>query len=165
MTEQLEGQMSFADLDIWSGRTCQEHYHLENRKEQISKSSSRKLSKSQSQMLPMCLCLGGGDGQNQDACTMRWGDGALLGEYTMHSFGESPRRLMDECLTSEPLNGVSESRLSQILMESAHPKYYLSVKACKGILNRADKRGKELPEILQQALQNQIHRGSCDPQN
>lgn len=76
---------------------------------------------------------------------MRWGDGALLGEYTMRSFGVSPRE-------------ENESRLSQILQDSAQPKYYLSEMACRGILNRAAKRGKELPEILRKALENQIER-------
>ena len=61
----------------------------------------------------------------------------------MPSFGESPRE-------------ENESRLSQILVDSAHPKYYLSAKACAGILNRAAKRGKQLPEILKKALENQI---------
>lgn len=34
-------------------------------------------------------------------------------------------------------------------------KYYLSPKACQGILRRAEKRGKELPESLKQALEKQ----------
>jgi len=33
------------------------------------------------------------------------------------------------------------------------PKYYLSQKACAGILRRAEKRGKELPALLQKALE------------
>lgn len=65
--------------------------------------------------------------------------GPLLGEYSMRSFGESPK------------DGV-ESHLSQILEENAHPKYYLSAKACQGILRRAENRGKKLPPILKTAL-------------
>ena len=80
---------------------------------------------------------------------MTWEDGALLGEYTMHSFGESPKE-------------ENASRLSQILEDSAHPKYYLSAKACQGILNRAEKRGKELPEVLKTALMEQIRRNAED---
>lgn len=49
-----------------------------------------------------------------------------------------------------------ESRLSEILQTDASEKYYLSAKACEGILRRADKRGKELPEVLKTALENQI---------
>ena len=48
------------------------------------------------------------------------------------------------------------SRLSEILQTDASEKYYLSTRACEGILRRADKRGKELPEILKNALTNQI---------
>lgn len=56
-----------------------------------------------------------------------------------------------------PNTGVSpreeiESSLSQILEETPHQKYYLSAKACSGILKRAEKRGRELPGILKEAL-------------
>ena len=78
---------------------------------------------------------------------MTWADGPLLGEYTMLSSGESPRE-------------ENVSRLSQILQDSAQQKYYLSARACLGILNRASKRGKELPEILKTALENQINASS-----
>ena len=37
----------------------------------------------------------------------------------------------------------------------AHPKYFLSARACQGILRRAEKRGKKLPEILEQTLRKQ----------
>ena len=69
-------------------------------------------------------------------------DGPLLGDYTMHSFGEYPRE-------------ENASLLSQILEDSPHPKYSLSEKACAGILNRANRRGKKLPEALEQALMKQ----------
>ena len=62
----------------------------------------------------------------------------------MHSFGEHPISLYH--------NGVGESHLSQILEDSPHQKYSLSAKACQGILNRANKRGKKLPEMLEKAL-------------
>jgi hypothetical protein len=61
----------------------------------------------------------------------------------MHSFGESPK-------------DVAESHLSQILEDTPHPKYYLSAKACQGILNRASRRGKKLPPMLQEALEQMI---------
>ena len=47
------------------------------------------------------------------------------------------------------------STLSQILMENVPEKYYLSPKACQGILRRASERGKELPEVLRIALEQQ----------
>ena len=48
-----------------------------------------------------------------------------------------------------------KSSLSQILEESVPEKYYLSATACKGILRRAKKRGKELPKVLEDALMRQ----------
>jgi hypothetical protein len=43
--------------------------------------------------------------------------------------------------------------LSDVLETSAvHERYYLSAKACAGILRRAEKRGKELPPQLARAL-------------
>ena len=49
------------------------------------------------------------------------------------------------------------THLSDVLQDDADPKYNLSEKACIGILRRADKRGKELPEVLKEALENQIN--------
>jgi hypothetical protein len=59
------------------------------------------------------------------------------------------------CLTpniSESPSGAGASFLSAILEERAPEKYYLSKKACEGILRRAAKRGKELPPLLKEAL-------------
>lgn len=53
-------------------------------------------------------------------------------------------------------NVAVESRLSQILEDLPHPKYSLSAKACRGILRRAERRGKALPETLRTALELQI---------
>ena len=47
------------------------------------------------------------------------------------------------------------STLSQILMVNVPQKYYLSPKACLGILRRASVRGKKLPEVLELALKKQ----------
>jgi hypothetical protein len=65
--------------------------------------------------------------------------GASLGEQLMLNTGEYP-------------NDVVESTLSQILQENVPTKYYLSVRACQGILNRAKRRGKQLPQMLEEAL-------------
>ena len=64
------------------------------------------------------------------------------GGYLMHSTGESP-------------NAENVSTLSQILQAGVPEKYYLSPKACLGILRRASARGKELPELLRKALERQ----------
>ena len=69
-------------------------------------------------------------------------DGVLLGELSTLNTGECP-------------NVVVESRLSQILEDAPHPKYCLSAKACLGILRRAERRGKDLPEKLKMALRMQ----------
>jgi hypothetical protein len=55
--------------------------------------------------------------------------------------------------TSEYPNGASvSSSLADVLQAEAPEKYYLSQKACDGILRRANRRGKTLPEALQEAL-------------
>jgi len=74
---------------------------------------------------------------------MGGGLGPLHGVYSTHSFGESP-------------SVVVESHLSQILEDAPHPKYSLSAKACQGILRRAERRGKILPDVLKIALESQI---------
>ena len=55
--------------------------------------------------------------------------------------------------TSESHKDAEECLLSDILETGDLPqKFFLSPKACAGILNRADKRGKQLPPPLYQAL-------------
>ena len=72
-------------------------------------------------------------------------DGLSLGKYTTVSFGEFPKEGVD-------------CALWQILEVNPLPKYSLSEKACRGILNRAEKKGKELPKTLKEALIQQITR-------
>ena len=57
--------------------------------------------------------------------------------------------------TGESPSEDAASSLSQILQAGVPDKYYLSPKACQGILRRASVRGKELPEILRLALERQ----------
>nr|WP_311194392.1 hypothetical protein [Selenomonas noxia] len=68
----------------------------------------------------------------------------LHGASSMLNIGECP-------------NVAVESFLSQILQptEDVPEKYYLSPKACQGILRRTQERGKELPEELRIALERQ----------
>ena len=54
--------------------------------------------------------------------------------------------------TGECPNDAEEFMLSQILVENPPTKYYLSVKALDGILNRASRRGKQLQELLVTAI-------------
>ena len=157
MTEILEGQVSMFDQDTWFGRTCQEP--CPQTKERISKPSSPKLSRSSEKNAPMFLYLNDGTSPaaswelvTQDS-PFPW-----HGEYMTDSFGEQPSTLMGECSFPALPNGVSVSHLSQILTGSPHPKYYLSERACEGILRRSKERGKALPEPLRQALEQQITR-------
>ena len=66
-------------------------------------------------------------------------DTVLPGAYMTLNTGECP-------------NAVRESTLSQILQLNAPDRYSLSPKACAGIIRRAQKRGKELPDMLLEAL-------------
>ena len=109
-------------------------------KEKISGLSLKKQSVSQSRTLPTFHYLPKGGG--------RWltpgmeTDGPLPTAFSTHSFGECP-------------SVVVESRLSQILEDTPPSKYFLSAKACAGILRRAMRRGKELPPELKSALEMQ----------
>lgn len=59
-----------------------------------------------------------------------------------------------ECLSDE---SASLSSLHEALEIYGVPmRYYLSEKACLGILRRAEKRGKKLPPALEEALKNHI---------
>ena len=140
---ECEGQISMFDLydlDTWCGKTSPEP--SAPIKAKISGSSSKKQQKLLTKM-PLFLDLR--ENRNGDQVGVFWEtDGQSLGGYMMHSFGESPKE-------------ERESHLSQILEVEQPPtyslkKYYLSPKACQGILNRAQRRGKKLPEILEQAL-------------
>ena len=57
--------------------------------------------------------------------------------------------------TSECPKDAVESSLSAILQDSVPSKYYLTRKACLGILRRAEEREKDLPEQLELALKAQ----------
>ena len=177
----VEGQMSIFDLedsdrDTWSLKTSQGPCPPASRKEQTSKSSSRKSSKSSKQMPMMCLCLRGGGGQKPESSTewetmdtpFPW-----LGNFTMHSTGAylnaESGLLWLGTSTDSPLGksylilNIGEkprvpnpTYLSDILEHNADTKYNLSQRACQGILTRANRRGKELPPVLKQALESQV---------
>ena len=90
------------------------------------------------------LCLQGGDGQTRG---ISWETGfPLRGASSMPNFGESP-------------SVGNASTLSQILQAGVPERYYLSPRACQGILRRASVRGKELPAILKRALERQAASG------
>ena len=139
-------QLSIYDLDLWCGKMCPEPSPAEHQKERISGSSSRRSSELKSVVF-----------QSLDLTP---GAGNLLGEFYWELI--SPWR--GDALTLN--TGVSpreekESSLSQILQDDPPDKYYLTRKACLGILRRAFERGKELPRKLNQALE--IQSGVAPP--
>ena len=111
-------------------------------KAKISASSSKNSSKSSSRE-PLCLRFPQRAGLTPIVTSET--DGALLIEFSMLNTGESP-------------NEDVASTLSQILEANAPEKYYLSAKACEGILRRAERRGKALPAMLKEALEQMIER-------
>ena len=64
---------------------------------------------------------------------------ASLGEFLTLSISEWP-------------SAAAVCSLSEVLETDVPPKYFLSATACSGILRRAERRGKALPEHLRQAL-------------
>ena len=148
MTERTDGQVTWSDLGLWSGKTCPEHSVATKGK--TSRQSSKRSSASQSRKPPILKCLKKA-GTPGGATTMKWeDDGAWLGECMTRNTGESP-------------NVAVVSRLSQILEETPQGKYYLSAKACQVILRRAERCGKDLPETLKAVLLRQSESGwGCD---
>ena len=134
---ECEKQMSLFDTsDPTSGvgKTSAEHYQATT--ETISEKSSKKLRGSSNPKF-MYLCLNRANGVMPDVWTVT--DGASL--------GVCETQLTRECHREE-----EESFLWQILQETVPQKYYLSAKACLGILRRSEIRGKKLPEVLKNAL-------------
>ena len=120
------------NLDLSFGKTCQEH--LVPTKEMTSKQSLKKSAKSK---MDHCQCLNLQSGWGQEKSWEMISQS--LGECLMLNFGEYP-------------NEEDVSTLSQILEVSVQEKYYLSQKACLGILKRASLRGKTLPVVLEQGI-------------
>lgn len=130
-------QLSIYDLDLWCGRMFQEPSPAEPQKERISGSSSRRSSELKSVVF-----------QSLDLTP---GAGNLLGEFYWELI--SPWHGGASTLnTGVSPKDAKESSLSQILQADPPLKYYLSPKACLGILRRAFERGKELPKKLERAL-------------
>ena len=135
----MDEQMSLFAPALPCGRTSPEPFPVT--KAGTSKPSCQSLSESRSQTPLMCLCLTRDAGPTPD---FSWEtDGALLGDCWTPNIGEYPR-------------DARESRLSQILEDNAPEKYYLSARALKGIKTRAERRQKQLPPVLEAAIDFQI---------
>ena len=172
MNEIMDGQVCLFGPDTASGKTSQEL--SAQMTEKTSKPSSRSSSKSANWTPLMCLCLKKGSGPKPGASSMSWGGGQLPIGCTTLNIGEcrsagnglvfwptsTDSPLRNCCLTlniGETPRNPNPTKLSEILGE-ADEKYQLSAKACQGILNRAARRGKELPPELKAALEAQIRR-------
>ena len=82
----------------------------------------------------------------------RWGNSGMGSptEFLTLSGGEFP-------------SDAVVSSLSDVLETGDVPrKYYLSPKACRGILRRAEKRGRALPQSLKLALEQVANQGKCN---
>lgn len=169
-TENVGEQITMFDVNTSYGKTFRAHSLRENTKGQTSAAYSRK-SQESSKRMPLYLDLRKKDGTIADASFSTLG--ASHGAYMMPSSSEHHNEgaefvylptLTDSqrpgfCLvlnTSEYPNQPNPSKLSDILEEEADSRFNLSARACQGILNRAEKRGKKLPEILRKALEAQV---------
>lgn len=182
MIENLEDQVSWFDQDTWSLKTSPASCHPqeETAKERTSKPSSRKRSASATKAPLMCLCLKAG-GLNTESSTTSWEDGALPIGSMMPNTGAFLRDGSDWLWL--PISTDSQrqrsyltlncglkpripnpTKLSQILEQNVDERFTLSPKACQGILNRAAKRGKELPKALLEALTDQAQSPSKSEQ-
>lgn len=143
MPNQVEQELTL-DHALWCGKMSAEP--CPSTTEETSLQSLKKQSELQNRRPPIFMSLEMA-GLFQELMWVE--DSQLRGEFSTLNFGESP-------------NVVVESRLSQILQADVPRKYYLSPIACTGILNRAKRRGKDLPEMLRIALENQAKSGLSD---
>lgn len=132
-----DDQACLFDPESYAGRTCLEPSPQVSRTARTSGSSLRRLLK---YVYPTYMFLDLTPGNFNLLGGYEWEiRSPWAGELPLLNTGVSPKE--------EP-----ESSLSQILEDSPHPRYYLSPKACLGILRRAKVRGKPLPKRLEAAL-------------
>ena len=130
-------QLSMFGQDLWYGKMFPAPLVQERQRAKTSESFWRRLSALNA--IPF---------QSLDLTP---GAGNLLGEFYWELI--SPWRGGASTLnTGVSPRDAKESSLSQILQADPPLKYYLSPKACLGILRRAFERGKELPKKLERAL-------------
>ena len=135
-TKDLDGQVMLFDPDLPCGKTCLGHIPAERRPARTSRQSSSRSSRLRNHRFMLL--------------DLRPGAGNMLGPYWEYDpvWLGSPGPLN----SSECPKDVVESFLSQILVATVPSKYYLSRTACRGILRRAEERGKPLPPQLEVAL-------------
>ena len=105
-------------------------------------------------------CQGGG-GKTQESAPTPPDATAWRGECLTLNIREFPdflgqfRSADGGCSSSDTVVSLSEV----LWTGSVPPRYYLTERACLGILRRAERRGKELPEMLKDALERQADHG------
>lgn len=157
MKKQIEGQINLFNTetpeDSLFGKMSKELSAAT--REEISQQSLLSVSESKSRKLPIFLYLNT-DGPTQE---LSWETAFLsLGESTTLSFGVSPKDGNASLWSPTTMDCLpQESCLSAILESEVDPKYFLSQRACLGILTRATRRGKELPMELREALLTQAN--------
>ena len=131
-------QLSIYDPDSWCGKMFPEPSPAEHQKEKTSGVFSRRSPELRSVVF-----------QSLDLTP---GHGNLLGEsyWELISPWRGDASTLNTGVSPREENGSS---LSRILQEDPPKRYYLTRKACLGILRRAVERGKELPEKLKRALE------------
>ena len=146
----MDGQVTWSDLGFSFGRTLSEHSAATEGK--TLQPCWKKLRVSQNQDFLYLDCRTSKNGQKQEPLTVM--GGLSLGELTTLKTGEKPSETAVQEMLSVwgPHSVAEESRLSQILEVNPLPKYNLTAKACLGILRRAERRGKDLPERLKAVL-------------
>ena len=133
-----EDQMCLYDPGLWCGKTSPEPSPAGNRRGRTSGLSSKKLFELSSipyQFLDLTPGAGNLLGVFYWEILSPW-----RGESLTLNTGASPR-------------DAAVSTLWQILEDKPHPRYYLTRKACLGILRRSSERDKPLPTALRNALE------------
>ena len=100
-------------------------------------------------------------GRISDACSESWKSAGMVwhGEFWTASLPEYQTGQRLDSL-GRYRNAAGASSLLEVLEATAPATYSLSARACEGIIRRAAKRGKPLPEILRKALEWVIARDS-----
>jgi len=76
-----------------------------------------------------------------------WGMGSPTEFLTLN--GAEHTGTQEPCRSAEGVCSLSDVLETQLVPQ----RFYLSAKACQGILRRAERRGKKLPEMLRKALE------------
>ena len=167
MINEMVGQVSMFDQDTSFGRTFAEQPQAESQKEKTLDACWKSWygsSKKESLFLDLRRESGATPGSSSGETTLLHGgcqmpnigayrnaDGGLLSLLTSTDTTHL-KSYLERLNTTEAPSEVITSHLSEILEENPDPKYTLSSKACLGILNRASRRGKTLPPMLEEAL-------------